>query len=494
MKLIDLLSVLPFYQSVPNNLEQTEVTGIEMDSRKVIPGSVFVCIKGFTVDGHDFVKQAIEKGAVAIIAQRPVVGEIPVITVRNTQRALAMLAAKFYHHPTNKLPLIGVTGTNGKTTVTYLLEKIFQEHNKKTGIIGTIQLKIGDEVFDIQNTTPDALTLQKVFSEMVEKDVEQVIMEVSSHALDQGRVYGCDYDIAVFTNLSQDHLDYHKDMADYLRAKSLLFAQLGNTYGEHEKFAVINADDTSASLLEKSTAQQILTYACEEDADIKAENIRLHLTGTTFDLKTPVGTIEINSSLIGLFNVYNMLAASGAAIAAHVPLSTIKLALEHLTGVNGRFESVVCDDIDQPYGVIVDFAHTPDSLENVLKTISEFKKGKVYVVVGCGGDRDKTKRPLMAQIACEYGDYAILTSDNPRTEKPEAIIQDMVDGLTGEQYNYKVIVNRKQAIYEAVNLAQANDIVLIAGKGHETYQIIGREKTHFDDREIAREAIKRKGS
>lgn len=489
MDLKDLLTTIPFYQTEVN-IDGIEITEIEMDSRKVSAGNLFVCISGFTVDGHDYVEEAVNNGAVAIIAEKEVKANVPIIMVNDTARALSMLAVKFYHYPTTGLSLIGVTGTNGKTTVTYLLEKIFNHDKKKTGIIGTIQMKIGENAFPTQNTTPNALELQRFFKKMVDEDVNQAIMEVSSHALDLGRVHGCDYDVAIFTNLSQDHLDYHKDMDDYLRAKSLLFSQLGNNFNqEKQKFAIINADDSSAGLLKRSTAQPILTYSCRQEADIVAKDIQLDAAGTSFLLVTPIGEVVIKSKLIGMFNVYNMLAATGAAIAKNVSLEVIKEALESINGVDGRFEVV---DAGQNFTVIVDYAHTPDSLENVLQTVKEFAENDIYVVVGCGGDRDRTKRPLMAKVAMEYSDFAIFTSDNPRTEDPVSILNDMTKGLNGED-EYEVIVDRKEAINKAIQYAKENDIILIAGKGHETYQQIGHTKYDFDDRVIAKSAIIAKG-
>lgn len=492
MKIKEILSSLSFYKTNSSIDENAEIKSIEIDSRNVTPGSLFICIQGFTVDGHDFVDQAVENGARVIIAQKEIPSSvsIPVIIVSDTRRALAMIAMKFYHNPTNEMALIGVTGTNGKTTVTYLLDKIYEKHQQKTGIIGTIQTKIGDKIFPTNNTTPDALSLQKLFREMVDEKVDTAIMEVSSHALDQGRVFGCDFDIAIYTNLSQDHLDYHTDMRDYLRAKSLLFSQLGNTYTEsRKKFAIINEDDAASSILKKSTGQHLLTYGCKNKADVMAEDISLYIDHTTFRLSTPIGDVSIHSQLIGMFNVYNMLAAVSAAIAGGLSLETIKLALEDTPGVDGRFQPVTGG---QNFGVIVDYAHTPDSLENVLETIQQFSNQKVYVVVGCGGDRDRTKRPLMAQIAVEYADTAFFTSDNPRTEDPVQIIDDMVKELNPNQNNYEIIVDRKDAIHRAIASAKKDDIILIAGKGHETYQQIGKKKLHFDDREIALEAIKHK--
>ncbi|WP_368654730.1 UDP-N-acetylmuramoyl-L-alanyl-D-glutamate--2,6-diaminopimelate ligase [Ornithinibacillus sp. 4-3] len=487
MKLDKLLEILPFF-SAKNPIEDIEINNVEMDHRNIKKGDLFVCIKGFTVDGHDFIEPAIENGARAIIAEKEVNTSVPVIVVSDTTRALSLLANQFYDYPTNKLQLVGITGTNGKTTITYLLEAILNKANQKTGVIGTIQTKIGTDTYPVKNTTPDSLQLQKTFYQMVQANVDTAIMEVSSHALDLGRVYGCDYDIAIFTNLSQDHLDYHEDMKDYLRAKSMLFAQLGNGYDKaKKKFAIVNEDDVHSAILKKSTAQPVLTYGCKNTADIMAKNISLEITHTTFTLETPVGTVEIKTPLIGMFNVYNMLAAIAASLAMNIPLETIKAALENIPGVDGRFEQVKAG---QDYAVIVDYAHTPDSLENVLQTITEFVKGKIYVVVGCGGDRDRTKRPLMANIAVQYADKALLTSDNPRTEDPESILEDMVAGIKKD--NYEVIVQRKEAIARAVEIASEGDIILIAGKGHETYQEINNVRYDFDDRIVAHEAIRAK--
>jgi UDP-N-acetylmuramoyl-L-alanyl-D-glutamate--2,6-diaminopimelate ligase len=487
MKLTELLSIIPFYE-VNGLIDDMSINDIEMDHRKISNGNLFICIQGFTLDGHDFIEAAIENGASVIICERDIKTLVPTIIVPDTAKVLALIASKFYDFPSSKLSLIGITGTNGKTTTSYLLEAIFNHDEKKTGLIGTIQMKIGEESYPIHNTTPDALFLQQAFNQMVTEQVDTVMMEVSSHALDLGRVHGCDFDIALFTNLTQDHLDYHKDLDDYLRVKSLLFAQLGNSYGVNNKFAIVNEDDQASELIKKSTAQNILTYGCDHQADIMATNIQLSANQTSFTLKTPLGEIQINSQLIGMFNVYNMLAASSVAIVKKVPLTIIKEALESIPGVNGRFEQVV---EGQKYSVIVDYAHTPDSLENVLQTISGFSSKRIFVVVGCGGDRDRSKRPLMAKIAVKYADQAIFTSDNPRTENPEKILDDMITNLN--ESNYEIIKDRKQAIFHAIQCAHDNDIILIAGKGHETYQEINHVKYDFDDREVAREAIKAKG-
>jgi UDP-N-acetylmuramoyl-L-alanyl-D-glutamate--2,6-diaminopimelate ligase len=484
MKLQTLLSYLHDFTTYVG--ENPTITSIEMDSRQVKKGALFICIKGFTVDGHDFAKQAVENGAVAIIAERPLDVDAPVIVVRDSRRAMAVLADAFYGQPTHQLHLIGVTGTNGKTTTTHIIERIARKANKKTGLIGTVHIKIGDDTYPTKNTTPESLLLQRTFKQMVDEGVDVAVMEVSSHALHMGRVHGCDYDVAVFTNLTQDHLDYHGTMEEYRNAKGLLFSQLGNRYDhKRPKFAVLNNDDPASQYYKHMTAATVITYGIEADSDIMAKRIDIVPSGMSFDLITPHGTVRVKTRLIGLFNVYNLLAAVSACLVSGIPFSVIVEAIEEISGVAGRFETV---DEGQNFTVIVDYAHTPDSLENVLKTIRQFAQKKVYVVVGCGGDRDRTKRPLMAKTAVKYADVAIFTSDNPRSEEPEQILRDMEAGVSSERY--VTIVDRKEAIYYAVEQAQEGDIILIAGKGHETYQIIGDRVIDFDDRLVAREAIK----
>lgn len=487
MQLTEILSILPFYNTI-KSIENIAIKQIQKDNRLIKRDDIFICINGFTVDGHDYAQEAITNGATVVIAERPldITGAI-LIVVPDTNRALALLAAKLYDFPTRKLPLIGITGTNGKTTTSYILEAICQEAKKKTGLIGTIQAKIGEKVIPIQNTTPDALELQRLFNDMVDQEVAVAMMEVSSHALDLGRAYGCDFDIAVFTNLTQDHLDYHEDMADYLRAKTLLFTALGNDYGDKKKFAVLNADDEHSEVIAKSTAQHIITYGTKNAADVRATEINITATGTKFKMITTEGTVEIASPLIGNFNVYNMLTAATVALLLEIPLEIIKHTLDNFTGVSGRFEQVRAG---QDFTVIVDYAHTPDSLKNVLETVKDFSKGKIYVVVGTGGDRDKTKRPIMADVSTKYADLAIFTTDNPRTEAPKTILEDMIKGI--KHTNFQVIEDRKTAINKAIKLAEKNDIILIAGKGHETYQEVNRIRYDFDDRLVAKEAIEQK--
>lgn len=491
MELKTLLTCLPHYKQLQSG--NPLISSIEMDSRQVQAGSLFVCINGFTVDGHDFVDQAIQSGASAILSERELINidpTVPYIVVSDTKRALAQLADYFYNQPTRKLRLIGVTGTNGKTTTTHIIDEIFRANGELTGLIGTMYIKIGDQTIDVNNTTPESLVLQKTFRDMIEQKVTTATMEVSSHALDMGRVRGCDYDIAVFTNLTQDHLDYHKTMEEYARAKGILFAQLGSSiHYEKPKYAILNNDDPVSEMYKKVTAgAQIVTYGIDSECDVRATTIKMNGQGTTFTLTTPVGEAQISMKLVGKFSVYNVLAAISTAIAAKVPFQVIIDTVENMQGVAGRFELV---NENQDYSVIVDYSHTPDSLENALTTVKQFAKGKVYVIVGCGGDRDKTKRPIMARIAVENSDEAIFTSDNPRTEDPIQILKDMEAGVQDE--HYKVFVDRKEAIFYAIGHALKDDIILIAGKGHETYQIIGKQVLDFDDRKIAREAIKGRG-
>ncbi|MBO8162260.1 MAG: UDP-N-acetylmuramoyl-L-alanyl-D-glutamate--2,6-diaminopimelate ligase [Brevibacillus sp.] len=465
------------------------IGGLVTDSRQVQPGDLFVCLSGFTVDGHDFAAEAAARGAVAVLAERELDVPGTVVIVPDTRRALAILADRFYGSPTQQLKLIGVTGTNGKTTTTHLIDKILRDQQQKTGLIGTIHMRIGEECIEVKNTTPDILDLQRSFRRMCDVGSQYAIIEVSSHALDIGRVRGCNFHTAVFTNLTQDHLDYHQTMENYRFSKSLLFAQLGNCYDpERMKTAVLNADDPSSALFARVTSARVITYGIEQPADVRAEQIRVTSRGTSFTVHTYAGSVEMNLRLMGKFNVYNALAAIAATLPEGVPLDAIKESLEQVTGVNGRFEPV---DEGQPFTVIVDYSHTPDSLENALITLREFAQGRVFCIVGCGGDRDRSKRPIMAQIATKYADISVFTSDNPRSEEPSAILADMVAGLTDvPKSRYLLEVDRREAIHTAIRLAQSNDVILIAGKGHETYQTVNGVNYPFDDREVAREAIR----
>ena len=485
MKLNELLTYL--HDNLSVSTANPTISSIEMDSREVKPGSLFICINGYTVDGHDYAQKAVENGAVAILAERELDVTVPVVLVKDTKRAMAVLADIFHGQPTHSMHLIGVTGTNGKTTTTHIIESILNEANKKTGLIGTMYMKIGDLQREVKNTTPESLTLQKTFSDMKDAEVTHAVMEVSSHALHLGRIHGCDFNVAVFTNLTQDHLDYHKTMEAYKYAKGLLFAQLGNRFDHNRiKYAVLNEDEEASEDFKKMTSAKIVTYGIDRNADIMAKDVRMTSKGTTFQLITPVGTRSVTIQMVGKFSVYNVLAAVAATISSSIELDVIVKAIETIEGVRGRFELV---DGGQDFTLIVDYAHTPDSLENVLHTIKQFAEGKIYCIIGCGGDRDKTKRPLMAKIAVENSDEPIFTSDNPRSEDPRRILEDMEKGVDGQYYTS--IINREEAISYAIMNAKKGDVILIAGKGHETYQQIGNETFDFDDREIALKIIKK---
>lgn len=494
MKLEELIPSLMVAEIKGNT--DVEIKGMEMDSRQVKPEDLFIAVKGFHVDGHRFIPEAIQRGAAAIVVEENIhlKEDIPVIQVPDTHRAMAVLASTFYRHPTRHLKLIGVTGTNGKTTVTHLIRDILQDSGRMTGLIGTMNMKIGDRVYPVKNTTPESLELQRGFREMVDRGCSHAVIEASSHALHMGRTRGCQFKTAVFTNLTQDHLDYHGTMEHYRAAKGLLFSQLGNAYqdrSEDQPLAVLNIDDEASSYFKEITSGQVITYSIKQPADVYAEHIQFHPGGTSFKLKTFHGSVDVQMKLMGTFNVYNVLAATAVALGEGISIEQIRKTLSRVQGVPGRFERV---DEGQSFTVLVDYAHTPDSLENVLTTIREFAKGKVTCVVGCGGDRDRTKRPQMAQIAASYSEQAIITSDNPRTEDPQQIIDDMMDGVNGfSPERVKSIVDRTEAIRSAIHSASAGDVVLIAGKGHETYQEIDGIRYDFDDREVARQAILEKG-
>lgn len=481
MKGKELLDVLDVLYSEGEGIEEIQISSIEQDTRKVTAGTCFVCIKGTCFDGHSFVQQAIDQGAVLIVSEQPVASEVPVLIVSNTKKALAQLSSLFYQNPSKKLGMIGVTGTNGKTTITHLVAEILSNLGAATGIIGTMYAKYKETEIPTVNTTPDALTLQSILAEMETHRVQNCAMEVSSHGLVQGRVWGVDFDTAVFTNLSQDHLEYHHTMEEYFYAKSLLFSQLGNTYDENKR-AVINIDDPYGEKLLQLTAQNVLTYGCSKQAMMRADNIKVSHEGTKFDLCFAGNSYPVSMKMIGDFNVYNALAAIGACYCQGYSIAAIISELSKITGVKGRFELV---PNNKEVTVIVDYAHTPDGLLNVLQTAQKFAEGKIFCVVGCGGDRDPSKRSVMADIAIDYSDVPIFTSDNPRTEEPETILDEMTAHLSQEQYQR--FVDRKKAIEAALEQASGKDVVLIAGKGHENYQIIGTTKHHFDDVEVVKE-------
>jgi UDP-N-acetylmuramoyl-L-alanyl-D-glutamate--2,6-diaminopimelate ligase len=469
------------------------ILDLEVDSRKVKPGCLFFCLPGHTVDGHDYAVQAIERGAGALVTTRELSVPVPQLVVPDTRQALAMIADFFYGRPSHKLLPIGITGTNGKTTTTYLIERIWADAGVSAGVIGTIETRYGGRSIPMSGTTPDVLELQRIFHGMVAEGTERCVMEVSSHALEQGRVKGCRFKTAVFTNLTQDHLDYHVTMEAYEGAKGLFFSRLGNTFSDETRertFSVLNSDDEASSRFAKLTSSEVLTYGIVNDAHLKASEVKITASGTSFKLQSFSGSRQVNLRLVGKFNVYNALAALGAALCEGINLDEAIQSLERIPGVPGRVEAV---DEGQPYAVIVDYAHTPDSLENVLRTVKELATRDVLCVFGCGGDRDTTKRPIMGRIAGELANRLIVTSDNPRTEDPLLILRDIEAGLIEAGIppeRYELVPDRRAAIEKAVEMASPGDVVLIAGKGHETYQLIGGITHEFDDRLVAKEAIR----
>ncbi|HHV61822.1 MAG TPA: UDP-N-acetylmuramoyl-L-alanyl-D-glutamate--2,6-diaminopimelate ligase [Firmicutes bacterium] len=482
-------------KSITGN-SQVEIAGITYDSRIVRPGYLFVCIKGEKYDGHDFIADAVKRGARAVVVERDIGDagpDVAVVKVPDTRRALGSLAKAFYDNPSGKLTLVGITGTNGKTTTTYLVKSMFEEAGCPTGVIGTIQNVIGREIVPAKHTTPESSDLAELLDRMVRSGMKAVAMEVSSHAIALDRISGLEFDMGVFTNITQDHLDFHKTFDNYVAAKAKFFKGLGADSHENvkkcPKVAVVNIDDPNTPRIVEGTPAEVVTYGVRNEADIRALNVRLGLTGISFEAATPAGTVALNMKLKGMFNVYNALAAVGVGVKAGLNLEHVKMGLEKVRGVPGRFESV---DAGQDFAVVVDYAHTPDGLENILNAARQFVSGRKIVVFGCGGDRDRTKRPVMGGIAARLADYVIITSDNPRSEDPASICAEIEAGVRAVRENgeeYEVIVDRRSAIERAINLAGRGDIVIIAGKGHETYQIFRDRTIHFDDREVAREIL-----
>ncbi len=476
MKICDILSeieILSFSGSM-----DTEINKIAYDSRVVEEGDVFVCIKGYKTDGHKFAKMAEEKGAKIIVAMEAVCCEkADVIIVSDTRLALALMAKAYFNNPMKKKALVGVTGTNGKTTVTNLFKTIYEATGKVMGLIGTNNNMIGDEVFEAERTTPESLELYELFDYMAGRGADGVVMEVSSHALELKRVGGCEFETAVFTNLTQDHLDFHETMENYFAAKSKLFDMCKN--------AVINIDDEYGKRLKPDC--KVYSYGIENDkADLNAKNISISAKGIVFDLEYEKNIYKTTLCIPGKFSVYNALAAIGAAISLGVCIEDAVAAIATAKGVKGRAELV---ETNRDFSIIIDYAHTPDGLENIISTINEFKRGRAVTLFGCGGDRDRTKRPKMGEVAGRLSDFVIVTSDNPRTEKPSAIIEDIMPGVIKTNCDYVVVENRKDAIKWAIDNAKMDDIIILAGKGHETYQILNDGVIHFDEREVVRDIL-----
>ena len=469
-----------------------EVKAIVYDSRKVMPGYLFVALKGHSQDGHRFLDEAIRKGAVGAVVQNKVQSgfSAPVIRVPDTRKALYQLAAAFYGWPQKELKLIGITGTNGKTTTSYLLESILRQAGYHPGVIGTVNYRIGKLTCPAPVTTPESLDLMRALRKMADQGATHVVMEVSSHALDQGRVGDCPFQVGVFTNLSRDHLDYHGSMDAYFHAKSLLFQHLGARCETAKAWAVINADTPYGQRLMKMTDALVLTYGLGEGCHVRARNVSVTSEELGAEIATPSGWVKVSCPLLGRFNLYNMLAAVGAALCEEVSLEEIAEGLSQVSCVPGRVEPI---KNNLGISVVVDYAHTPDALEKVLRDLRPLVNGRVITVFGCGGDRDKGKRPEMGRIAAMQSDLLIITSDNPRTEDPQEIVDQICKGVEGVSGGapYIVELDRGKAIKKALGEARKGDLVLIAGKGHEDYQIIGTEKRPFDDRKVTAELLSR---
>lgn len=462
-----------------------EISNIVYNSKKVIKGSLFVCIKGFKLDGHDYIVDAVNSGAVAILVEdelKKYPEDVVVIKVENTRKVLPQIGSIFYGDPSKYLNVVGITGTNGKTSVSIFIANILESVNRKVGIIGTIDNRIGNKVLKLDRTTPttpESLDLQYILHEMKKEDAYDVVMEASSMALELHRVDYCDFKVGVFTNLTQDHLDNHKTMENYKNAKLKLFTKC--------KYAVVNADDDVYEDILKISTAKVFTFGINNKADLVAKDIEISIHGVKFKVVFKNMEREVFLKVPGLFSVYNALAAMGTCYCLGLSLDEIVKGVSEIKGVRGRFETI---SSGKGYSVIVDYAHSPDALENVINTAKEFTDGKITTVFGCGGDRDRTKRPIMGDIAGKLSDYVVITSDNPRTEEPIRILNDVEEGVKKTDCSYKKIVDRKEAIHFAMDNASIGDVIIIAGKGHETYQILKDEVIDFDDAEVVREHLK----
>ncbi|MDR3349238.1 MAG: UDP-N-acetylmuramoyl-L-alanyl-D-glutamate--2,6-diaminopimelate ligase [Acidaminococcales bacterium] len=487
LTLSQILSKLEIYElHGPSDLF---IRGIADDSRKSVPGGLFICLAGERTSGYDYIDQVCDKGATALLVDRPGVsapGGVTVITVPDAREAMKKIAPYFYGYPALDMKLYGVTGTNGKTTVTYMLKRIADAWGKKSGVIGTIDTVIGERRIPSRNTTPDVMELQSLLSAMREEKVEYAFMEVSSHALALGRIAGCEFDLALLTNVTQDHLDFHKNFAAYIEAKTLLFSGLAHN-GRKAGQAVINREDKNADIFLGAIKVPVLCYGFSPENDVYPKRQELSAKGMKLLLATPAGELPLSLATTGHFNVSNVMAAVTAALAGGAPPEKVVAGLDGFKGVAGRFELV---EAGQPFTVIVDYAHTPDGLENILKSARRITDGQLITVFGCGGNRDKAKRPLMGKIASEISDFVYITSDNPRKEEPEAIIGDIMAGVekTGR---CRLITERAAAIETALESAKDGDVVVVAGKGHETYQILGDRVIDFDDRIVAGDFLRR---
>lgn len=473
------------YEVIKGN-EESKVQNIRYDNRKIEQGDAFVCVKGFKVDGHSFIGDAIKKGAKTLIVQEDVSvqEDITIIKVRDTRKALAIMSSNYFGNPKDKLKIIGITGTNGKTTSAFIIKSILEKAGFMTGLIGTIANYIGNKKVDAVRTTPESYELHELFKNMVDAGVEYCVMEVSSHSLELDRVYGIQFEEGIFTNLTRDHLDFHKTFENYYNAKFKLF--------ERSNHSIINLDDPYGANIvkdieERGVKTKVSTFSIEKESDFKAFEIKSHSNGSEF--KVNLESIEeFSINIPGEYNIYNSLGCIICAYNLNIPMDKIKEGLSDVV-IPGRCE-LVAKEKNLPYSIIIDYAHTPDGLENVLTTVKAFTKNRMISVFGCGGDRDKVKRPQMGKIGCELSDIAIITSDNPRSEEPMDIINDIVKPLNYD--NFVIEVNRKEAIRKAMNMALEGDVIVIAGKGHETYQILKDETIHFDEREVVYDILEGK--
>ena len=473
MKLKELLQGISVLSATADM--EMEISNVSYDSRSTKPGELFVAMRGFETDGHAYIGKAVTAGAAAVLCERPPEEHVPYIQVENSRRALAVLGANFFGHPADTMTMAAVTGTNGKTTTTYLLKAILEQAaGAKVGLIGTNQNMIGSEILPTDRTTPESFELQRLFAGMRDAGCTHVVMEVSSHALALDRVYGVHYAVGIFTNLTQDHLDFHKTMEAYCDAKGILF--------QNCDVGVYNADDPWSERLMEGAACRKYSYGEREGADLRAENISLSASGVMFDAVVNSRRVPIKVGIPGGFMVYNTLDVLGAALALGISVENSARVLAGVPHVKGRVEVVPTPG--KAYTVLIDYAHSPDGLRNVLSTVKGFAKGRTVALFGCGGDRDRTKRPKMGKIAAELADFVVVTSDNPRTEEPAAIIADILPGLEGTAVPYVVVENRVEAIHYCLDHAQPGDVIALCGKGHETYQEINHVKHHMDEREI----------
>jgi UDP-N-acetylmuramoyl-L-alanyl-D-glutamate--2,6-diaminopimelate ligase len=487
VRLRDLLARLPGAEL--RGEADLEVADVTHDSRRCGPGSLFVAIRGLATDGSRFVEAARKKGAVAVCSEEPPSGEGAWVRVADARVALAALSAAILGDPARSLELVGVTGTNGKTTTTYLLDSALRAAGETVGLVGTVEYRVGNRVAEAVRTTPESSDLQALLREMVDAGCRRAVVEVSSHSLALRRVHGLDFAVAVFTNLTRDHLDYHGDMDAYFAAKKLLFTEHLRADGH----AVLNLDDERTPELARASRGKVWTFSlARPEADVLAEDVRLSLEGTRFRARTPRGVLEVETPLLGLFNVQNALAALGAGLALGLPADAVQRGIATLRGVPGRMESVVAG---QDFTVLVDYAHTDDALKNLLETVRGLGPRRVITVFGCGGDRDRTKRPLMGAVAARLSDVVVLTSDNPRSEPPEAILEEIRRGIpTSRAEDTLVVPDRRDAIARALEMGREGVVVVIAGKGHEPYQVLRDRTVPFDDRQVARDVLGRLGA